>query len=560
MDKLIKLLKAEIAGSFDLFNTTTIYKGVDENLGNTHIHEQSHLKIISSTSFGHVQRVLAYLNKSNDGGHTHNVIESIDEKLFRTLRVSLLAHEGYAVWREIELGNLFGLESDSERLPELYKRAYDYYCDIERALAGPDSLFKIEIARGIAECCFNTNILNELAFDCFESSFESNISKQENQPDYRLRVLLDTLAAGPLLLDLDARLKGAFSRLSTELGYSKYFSLEGLHLALNLRPFDFVPLFEQWDKIVTGLIHDAFKSLSLPFEFGNPLNAQDAIVDFQRRLTTFLAPKGIEMFQVLERKGYVDCMSYQENIEYVPPRVFEKLNVYLDEQNISAISDTFSNNNYCFIAEMGVFSDHIDLKSKPDKSFVTLTELTCIDNYSHQNERKILKVQEEQICFFGDNTIIKKVIEKLKNRAVVFLIEWGSAMQSRFIISEQLLKQANELQLNAYILSQTSISALFIAQIKFCNDVGVKEGYILNSIEEFTYFVLKLKNNVTVILKCTIAYFNILKIHKVPEFSLLEDFLQFDKNSIEYATIELLVKLDLMGAFFHHEVRDNVPL
>ena len=118
MNTLLNKLKQELLGSFDLISTSRIYHNQDDIVSATYVHEESHRKLFSSTSFGEIQQILAYLLNNNSSNVSLEWINKVSDFLSYTINLSVCVHEGYAVWRQIEYGNLFSYYSDVKLMPQ----------------------------------------------------------------------------------------------------------------------------------------------------------------------------------------------------------------------------------------------------------------------------------------------------------------------------------------------------------------------------------------------------------------------------------------------------------
>src|SRR5688572_25273648 len=107
--ELYQELSSRILGHFDMVSHATIYPdrhSSDAEVTYTYIHEETHRKIISSTTFGSIQLILADIVKV--ASKTSSLEWAADAKdiLTETIKQSWIAHEGYAVYREIHYGRL----------------------------------------------------------------------------------------------------------------------------------------------------------------------------------------------------------------------------------------------------------------------------------------------------------------------------------------------------------------------------------------------------------------------------------------------------------------------
>jgi hypothetical protein len=184
-------------------------------ISHTLVHEQTHQKLVLSTTFGALQLLLG-LAVEQPGAGLPEWGRQAGALLADSVDGSWTAHEGYAVYSEFELGPLLGHREPPAALPDDYAAAYAVYRRVAERLPAALRPLAVFVMDGVAQAAFNGEILAAWALEGGSGAEPGALLADPlHRPDDRLRRLAAALV---LEGDDERRLDAAARRLAAEHG------------------------------------------------------------------------------------------------------------------------------------------------------------------------------------------------------------------------------------------------------------------------------------------------------------------------------------------------------
>lgn len=566
MNRLYEKLEQEVLGSFDLFNNTKIYDNEEEIITSTYIHEEAHRKMISSTSFGEIQQMFAYISKQGVSNCSLDWINSADNILSHTIRLSIFAHEGYAVWRQIENGKIFSSVCDLDLMPELYRDFYQKYKAVIEKLSMSMHVFNLGIARAISEAVFNTTILRDINITNFKESLYKHLSNEINQPDYRFEEITKILTTNGISQHCQDNLLKEFTVLIKSMGITYDGTVNDMLLRMYTEPYNYPILIEKWDKIETEILFDELKNHPLPFLVISPIEIQDEIHSFHIEIKNYLEKFGVRLYEKRGPLNFAEAAFHSEQVEYIPKKVLKEYIIPIFESK-ELIETLVNDPEIFFILEIGRIKSKM-LKKLFEGDFFYHAYLTPIAYSDTLNEEKssseatvAFKVTGEQCALFGDLNDLKQLYFKVYDKTLMLLIDWATVVVENFTIPTELEEFFKLKKIEPTVVAQGTSSNAFFRQLISCADIGIAAGTIIGKTERMVYFYFELLNGLQVVLKCTDIMLNILRQHKLKEWDSIEPYCTSNNNLLKKIAnskykstyLQSILALDRYGAFFHQE-------
>ena len=184
-----KELRSSILGQYDLISKVVLFPSrhpSEPAVGYTQLHEESHVKAMSSTVTGVVQSLLAFVTKLDAGSVPDAVKATAERALDASIEASWFTHEGFAVLRERELGQALGVATPMAGLPADYQSAVALY---DKIVSRDDIWIRVILGACVMEACLNTPLLSAIsAADLLTGERTSRaLEDPGNRPDDRLK-------------------------------------------------------------------------------------------------------------------------------------------------------------------------------------------------------------------------------------------------------------------------------------------------------------------------------------------------------------------------------------
>ncbi len=523
----ISKLENEILGSFDLYQNININTDNEALIDLTLIHEECHSIIVSSTSYGEIQYILALLIKVYKNYVATEFIQDLRKSLSQTIKYSIRTHEGFAVWSQIEKGKLWGIQCDVSKLPDLYFKSYLEYNSILDSLSPFLMKFRFDIIKAVAMTAMNTSILKNLKFNLsFSESFNSYISDINNQPDYRMKILIDYLKIIFKKRDLEMEFQNSLKELLSEFEYD--FN-ENIILEINKNPTkDNILIGKKWTLIVQNIIHKYLIKESIPFEIYKLTEIDNQIYDFHSDARSFLNSKFD--LDIVDRKRKDDIVDESfgtiGSVEFVP-----KSNFYTDRiitkfhlNHISKLSSNHSN----FILELKRVT-----KEETNYSYATL--LVPIDfksNSQEQNTKQKLpfNLSQQRIVAIGCLNDLENLVESLNNKIYLLLLEWKTLAINNWNIPNEINTIFKKRNTQPFTVIQNTQGVFFIKNIKKWSEMGNLNGGLIAITSDLSYFYFELENGLSCLTKCSNRYLDLLEEHQSESWRFISKYLSSENK------------------------------
>jgi len=291
-------LHREILGLFDPAGEIHIYPGRHETNSQsslTYIHEESHLKAVSCTTFGEVQSILGWLAHSKDGPEDCKISDEAASMLSSLVMGSWKTHEGFAMCRERWFGSRLLPHTPSVPCPASYVAAFLLYDDVMKALPPQADAFCLTVVQAIMEAAMNTLILRSLKPETLlTSAVLDHLAQPQHSPDSRLSELSTTIKGGGFRRDLIDRLRDAFAAAVKRAGVARgdlRCDALGDEIACSMGP-EYVELVDAWQELGTKVMWDELSCLDLSYPLVAPNAAQIEICHFREAARKAFSRKG----------------------------------------------------------------------------------------------------------------------------------------------------------------------------------------------------------------------------------------------------------------------------
>lgn len=562
MDDLSPELESELAneiiGSFDFVRTVEVAPHkhpTSQALGLTEIHEGTHRKIVSSTTFGEVQMILAAMAQQKQP----SLPWSPRKLLGFTITHSWSAHEGFAVFREIHYGKLFKDWVTGMPIPPKYERAYSKYKRMSDVLPPELMPFELGLVRTIAEIAFNTRILSLISIrDLTPIALFEHLRAPLNRPDVRLELLVDAISNTRISADFAEALLQRFQAAAERFGFERINSIETfMRESLTNAQLPRLQFHEEWDRIETELTLKEIQRLKLDeLNIMDPYLAGKQINEYHSEALPYLKTMGIEL-PIRKVATELELALQRTNVEYVPPTVLDVL--FAGDQNDIAT------------AFLKLFADKdvvIDVRRIPNP-----LQHEIPGEYAYTIYASPLVPLEENILIISDQTsleggMIRYVVsgsrefiwEIVQSLRRVTLLVLGQAL-----ISQEGWKCVNDVEslsaivgLEPLTIVQTTAAPYLMELVHQLKELGLRSTLFAGISARVAYFVFGLSSGVHVLVKIPHTLIGVLKVHDQGSFSWFAqviDSTKADSAGLSTApfnklTAAKVVQLEIRGAFY----------
>lgn len=564
------MLQKEILGSYDFTDNINIYVGKhqdDEEIKLTHIHEESHRKIVSSTTFGVFQFVIANIQKQSVL-RKNTLITNPQEILEITIDKSWLAHEGYAVFREITLGQkVASIDNRITQLPQDYKAAFNKYKKIEEILPIEIKPFNISIIRGIAEAAFNTSILASCPIERINSDLVSNhLSVPENQPDYRLELITKRISQQGFSREYFNNLLDSFNDITQRLGYKEIINIQEFMDTVGLIGIDENAGFiSAWDEIETNLTTQEINRIASELNIIHPKVAENDYFNFTEEASNAFSVYRINIPVLRKADSMSELLVETDTTNYIPPENYNEQIIPCDALK-PIIPQLLTDEKLVLIIEIAKMrSTYMKLISSDEfiyTAYLTLLLQEKIENKTTGKKRqKALVPTKDQLAVFGNQKEIQDLIFTLKDKLIFFVLDWTSLIQDNWKLSKEIEELLNVLEWKPATIVQITNSPEIASLLKSWTKIGIADIVLIKRGKQHYHFLLELKNGLNVIVKISLVLILNLNI-AAPEFKKYLDDVMLDfekeakKNKIEGNPFHILnaftvAELDSIGTFYH---------
>lgn len=567
------LLATEILGSFDLIGSVEIHlahHSSDTHPGYTYIHEESHLRLVSTTTFGELQLIIANLIGKTGSAPLPSWMISAEKLLAETIESSWYAHEGYAVFRELIYGKLLlGHEvKKPPALPSSYQRAYDIFKGaVQSVFDGEAPFFQIAVARCIAEASFNTPILGILPLEKLsENAILEHLSESPHRPDYRVRLISKLIQQQGFSSDLSQRLITMFSDACHKMGLDDADSPLRLSNKMLCEPDpQYVDFLLRWNALEKEILWKEIAALVSQLEIVEPDMAIDQAIDYHNRARSFFSKFGIDIILKRKSSSAFEIALASDIVEYVPPQALDEA-IIVPSKAKDVIEQLLEEKEAYWILELSRVPN-LRLRQTIHDDFIYATYVTPLiltsetPKGNHQSSGKTYSLAhaKAQFTFFGDRDHARNVASRFSERTMLVVLDWTYALSSNWEVPSQvkgLLINQSWLPLT---IPQTTNSRIVLELIRAWHNIGIEHLMAFKAGATLLYFCFKLETGLYILVKLSRNLLGLLHAFDLPETRWLEDALQINANDVErlymppFHQIDALsvAALDEIGVFYH---------
>ena len=558
--KEISKLEYEILGSYDFVGTKRIKLKDNSTIDLTILHEEAHSLLTDISSFGQIQKILAFIIKHQGTKLNLSNITDLKDALRLTIKNSIITHEGFASWRQLEIGKTHYLEFDISKLPELYRNSLLKFQSVSDAL--PESLkqFQFEIVQVMAQITMNTSIY-EVDFGIpFRRVLKNHFKKDINRPDYRLNFVIEGFLSMIKKQKFEKDLLKHFEKVCAKNGYknNNRILFEAQNSALN-----YLDLLEDWKNICTDILYKHIKDELFPFEIFDIDELEEDLFDYDGKTKEKLFSSfNIQIPKLVKSDGDYsrDAMIRSvDMIDFKPDKRFEPIAIPI--KNIP--KDYFfkiQKNPIFLVIELNI----LELPSSVNKhNFNSLEVLTAVSkdndeiNFKSNLEINALKFLRERVVFYGNLNEVKEHFKSYLGKIFILTVNWNILMYNNFHLPDGVKELCTIAKKEPASIFGTTKGRFFFIYLKKLEKVGIEEGSSFGMDDNVMYFYFKLKTGVICITKCSLAYIEIIGELKVKEWDLISKYISNfenifknnEKDHLKFLKINYLVELDKNGAF-----------
>lgn len=562
-------LRKTLLGFFDLKTTTTIFPAAHasaEEFAHTFVHEESHRKLASSTTYGVMQMIFAFLAGKDlpPGAKLDRV--TCERILDTTISHCWNVQEGFAVFRARAFDRFTANARVSPSLPADYERAFGEFAKFAGFL--PDYLKPISpfLAHNLAEISLNSPILEDLPIE--EMSLDSihmYLLLPQNSPDMRLRRIIETLGSLGFEHSSSRELLQNAQRVIDTCAEGEAGSIdEQLANAFSSAGIPQFKMIEGVQELTTQYMEKVVAERCRDIAFRPAIAALKECGEYHQRTQKLLRKSGIELFGLRDPSSRGELSLAGEEVEYpVDGQYSERIH---DKDDANGYLDKLSESSLAFAIQLARYPatrSKVVIQDAYIYALYVFLADRCVDVGGRAQQSNAFELRRQRDVFIGNWEFIHTLAERFIFRKSIVCLEWscvdGESLQPVRPVSQWLTSLATK----GIMVAPSSRGSFTVSILEKLRAVGLNEAIPLykHPLGTIQYFMVETVNGDKILLKMSQRIPGILSMHfgelwnwfmnNVPSFERLTQTEQLAQEFSNRVTRWLAIaKMESLGAFW----------